>query len=279
LLPELLNQTLEPEVTFTPAAPFVRVAHRRVADRELYFLVQDSAQPWEGELTLRAKGDARLWEPANGSSRVVSGSGAIPIRLGPYGAVFLTFEQESVPARKPLAAGPIPGLALEPLAFGDATESHGEFVGAEWLDARSAAASGRPVRCVRGTLLREQVDTFLFVRLPVARPGALGDAGVFEVETWVPEGQRAPAQLLVILHEEGGGDFLAETPRMLGVPGQESTLIPLNQFKLAGWSHDADGVMDRSRISEIRIGWGGYYGYEGERVEFGFAAPRAGKTR
>lgn len=278
LLPELLSRMLPPEATLAPEAPRVRITHRRSAARDLYFLVQDSAQPWEGQLTLPAGGTVRLWDPASGESRSMPAGQGTPIRLDGYGAVFVTTDRELMPSRKPLEPGPIPGLQLEPVKVGAATESHGEFVRAEWVEVGGGPATGRPARGVRGSLLREKVDTFLFVRLPVTSPDTLRDAGLIEVETWVPEGQRAPAQLLVILHEEGGGDFLAETPRALGVPGWERTLIPINQFKLAGWSNDADGVLDRSRISEIRIGWGGYYGYEGETVEFGFAVPRMSRA-
>jgi hypothetical protein len=35
-------------------------------------------------------------------------------------------------------------------------------------------------------------------------------------------------------------------------------------FRLAGWSKDDDGVLDPKRVACIRIGWGGYYGTEGE---------------
>jgi len=54
--------------------------------------------------------------------------------------------------------------------------------------------------------------------------------------------------------------------------------IPLNRFKLAGWSRDANARLDRSQITEIRIGWGGYFGTEGEQVVFGLAPPRYAGT-
>jgi hypothetical protein len=34
--------------------------------------------------------------------------------------------------------------------------------------------------------------------------------------------------------------------------------------------------LDLSRVDEVRIGWGGYYGTEGETVEFGMVLPRIG---
>ena len=52
--------------------------------------------------------------------------------------------------------------------------------------------------------------------------------------------------------------------------------MALNRFKLAGWSQDADGVLDLKKVSEIRIGWGGYLGAEGEKVQFSVALPQLG---
>jgi len=80
----------------------------------------------------------------------------------------------------------------------------------------------------------------------------------------------------VILHEEGGGDFLAATGRSLAAPGRERTFVAMSRFQLAGWSKDADGVLDPTRISEIRVGWGGYFGAEGEKVQFRVALPQVG---
>jgi hypothetical protein len=92
----------------------------------------------------------------------------------------------------------------------------------------------------------------------------------------VPAGQSTPSQILVILHEEGGGDFLAETGRSLAAPGRERTFVALSRFQLAGWSKDADGVLDTKRVGDIRIGWGGYFGAEGEKVQFSVALPQVG---
>jgi hypothetical protein len=49
--------------------------------------------------------------------------------------------------------------------------------------------------------------------------------------------------------------------------------VPLSRFQLAGWSTDTNHQLDLPDITEIRIGWGGYLGCEGERVEFSIAAP------
>jgi hypothetical protein len=48
----------------------------------------------------------------------------------------------------------------------------------------------------------------------------------------------------------------------------------LTSFRLAGWSKDTDGRLDLEAIRGIRIGWGGYYGAEGEVVEFIVGSPQ-----
>jgi hypothetical protein len=43
---------------------------------------------------------------------------------------------------------------------------------------------------------------------------------------------------------------------------------------LAGWSKDEGGGLDLSKIAELGIGWGGYFGAQGEQIEFTLAQPQ-----
>jgi hypothetical protein len=279
LLPQVLDQALAPDVAVTPKDAPVRVTHRRVGGQEVYFLINDSGAPWQGTVRLSARGPGRQWDPANGTSRAIAAPDALDLQLDSYDAALLTFDRATPPPRLTLPAGPIGGQQAELLAVGRPLLSHGEFVRGEVMPDAARSEADRPAWLARATLTRGQVDTFLFVRFPLTRPADFADAALLEVESWVPEGQRTPAQLLVILHEEGGGDFLAETPRSLGVTGRETLYLPLSRFALAGWSQDADGRLDRARVSEVRVGWGGYYGGAGERVDFSVTAPRVLKAR
>jgi hypothetical protein len=131
----------------------------------------------------------------------------------------------------------------------------------------------------RAVLTRTKVDTYLFTQFRYAPPLDLGDADCVAIDTWVPDGQKTSNHLLVILHEEGGGDFIAEAGRSLAAPGRERSFIPLNRFQLAGWSKDEDGILNSQRVSDIRIGWGGYFGTEGETVQFSAALPQTGTVK
>ncbi len=123
------------------------------------------------------------------------------------------------------------------------------------------------------------------VLLHLLLPGAIADDGslvqpgpadCMVIDTSIPDGQKTRNEILLILHQEGGGDFLASSGRSLGAPGHERTFVPLSQFHFADWSHDADNVLDPTRISDVSIGWGGYLGTEGEEVRFQVASPRIG---
>ena len=65
----------------------------------------------------------------------------------------------------------------------------------------------------------------------------------------------------------------------LGAPGRDCTYIPLTRFQLAGWSKDNNGELDLNRVDEVRVGWGGYLGTEGEKVAFSFALPQMGAVK
>ncbi|MFM1942317.1 MAG: hypothetical protein RI897_1299 [Verrucomicrobiota bacterium] len=94
--------------------------------------------------------------------------------------------------------------------------------------------------------------------------------------TTTPENQHTASQLLVILKEKSGAEYLASTGRSLGAPGQRTTHLFWNQFQLAGWSTDTNHQLDLNQLAELRVGWGGYYGTENETVEFTLQQPALG---
>jgi hypothetical protein len=116
----------------------------------------------------------------------------------------------------------------------------------------------------------------MFVRFLYPEPLDLAETECLIVDAWVPAGQQTGTRLLVIVQERDGGDFLADTGCSLGATGHHRVFVPINRLQLAGWSQDNDGELDLRRVSEVRIGWGGYTGTEGERVEFSVALPHTG---
>jgi hypothetical protein len=275
ILPAVLDRILEPDVAVSdPQAP-IRVTHRHIDGHEVYFVANDSAQPWEGKVTCRTTGAGECWDPATGQVAPWTNSPAATLKLGPYGAAILRF---TGPARAPKAtrAGALPEVSLRDLPASQPSVGRGEFVRETFAPDPEFGGTDHPAWRAHARLVKGNVDTFLFVRFPFPDGLDLSGAELLEIATSVPSGQTTPTQLLVILLEKEGGDFLASTPRSLAAPGVDRCFLSLDRLQLAGWSKDGDGVLDRRRIAEIRVGWGGYIGREGEAVEFSIKPLRAG---
>ncbi len=276
LLPLVLDGLLDPDVKVAEAKSPLRVTHRRVDDREVYFLINDSAKPWTGQVDFAAAGAGERWNPATGRREETLADASAKLSLEPYGAAFFRFTSAKAPQRHTVAGGVLPNLVLHAVPRAEPVMGHGEFVRAELTPDAAHSGVGSPAWQAAAVLTKSKVDTHLFLQFHYPQPLDLSDADCLAVDTWVPDGQSTPSQILVILHEEGGGDFLAETGRSLAVAGRERTFIALSRFQLAGWSKDADGVLDAKRVGDIRVGWGGYFGAEGEKVQFSVALPQVG---
>jgi len=225
------------------------MTHRRLDGHDVYFLINDSPKPWQGRIDFAAAGQAEQWNPASGKAISLTVDRPFTLSLEPYGATFVRFSQPPPSPRQPLTR-PLPNLLVKPLPRFQPITFHGEFVAAEL---NRAQAPGRPDDTrfeSRATLTRGKVDTHLFARFHHDSPVSLDGADCLVVDTWIPDGQKTHAEFLMILHEEGGGDFLASTGRSLGAPGHEQTFVPLSQFHFADWSHDTDGVLDPTRITK-----------------------------
>jgi hypothetical protein len=276
LLPLVLDGLSEPDVKVTEAKSPLRVTHRRLEDREVYFVINDSAKPWAGRLDFAATGAGERWNPATGQREETLAAGAAKLSLEPYEAAFFRFTSAQPPQRRTVTSGALPNLVLRAVPPVEPATGHGEFVRAEVAPDAAHSRADSPAWQAAAVLTKAKVDTHLFLQFHYSQPLDLSDADCLAIDTWVPDGQSTPSQLLVILHEEGGGDFLAETGRSLAAPGRERTFVALSRFQLAGWSKDADGVLDAQRVGDIRIGWGGYFGAQHEKVQFSVALPQVG---
>ena len=276
LLPLVLDGLLEPDVEVSEAKSPLRVTHRRLDNREVYFVINDSAKPWTGQVGFAATGGGERWNPATGQREETLTVSAAQMSLEPYGAALFRFTSAKPPRRRTITGGGLPNLVLGAVPGAEPTMGHGEFVRAELTPDVAHSRAGSPAWQAAAVLTRGKVDTHLFLQFHYSQSLDLSDADCLAIETWVPDGQSTPSQLLVILHEEGGGDFIAETSRSLAAPGRERTFVTLSRFQLAGWSKDVDGVLDLKRVGDIRIGWGGYFGAEHEKVQFSVALPQVG---
>lgn len=276
LLIGILNQCIERDFATDERRAPLRVTHRRTAGHELYFVINDRPDPWQGNVRFRANGSGERWDPASGRRESVGASERHVVKLEGYGAAVFRFAEARSPKVTQLRSGSLPGITLEGLPLPSVQVSAGEFVRRELLTNAPDAAVGREWRAV-GTITKSGVDTFLFVRLEYPAGIDLAGSDSLLIETVVPDGQRTSTQLLVILHENDGSDYLAHTGRSLAAAGSNQTFVPISRFQLAGWSKDENAQLDLNRIAEIRVGWGGYFGKDGERVEFRLRLPSMGR--
>jgi len=279
LLPGLLDRVLEPDVRGVDRRAPLRVTHRRIDNHEVYFLINDSAEPWSGQVELSVSGPGEQWNLATGQVAALAAGSRCRIHLDAYGATLLRFPAARPGHRRPLRTGALPSLKLEELPVTDVALAGGEFVRHEWSAAGPPGPSAGSTRGwhARATLTKSHVDTFLFVRLAHPPGYDLSGADLLVFESVVPAGQRTPTQLLVILREADGSDYLASTGRALSAPGHSQTFLSLSRFQVAGWSQDENGRLDPATVSEIRIGWGGYLGAQDEVVEFSLLNLRCGR--
>ncbi len=129
---------------------------------------------------------------------------------------------------------------------------------------------------VAGTLSRGEVDTFLFAEFAYPEPLDLAHADWLEFESFVPEGQASSARLTALLQLSDGTEFIASTQRALDAAGCEKSVVFFHQFQVAPWSRTPEDSPGLRGTTRIRIGWGGYYGREGEQLRFALSPPRIG---
>jgi hypothetical protein len=260
LVPKMIDSLLERDAFCAEEKAPVKVTHRSVDGHDVYLAINDSELAWSGDLRFCGRGVSEQWDPNTGAMTPLAEGSKVPVKLGPYGAMLFRAKGIGEPSR--LSGTSSSGLALtcKPLPVVKPTVGGGQYVRSE--------LTGDPVAgwCAAGVLTKGQVNTHLFVSLNYEPPLALGESVGLMIESSVPEGQHTPAELLVFIHMKDGGDYLAGTGRYLNVPGANRTYVMFSQFKPFGSSKTARGHMDLSQVAALRVGWGGYFGAEGEKI-------------
>lgn len=266
LLPSVLDQVLEKEFTIMGGNAPLRVTHRHMHGSEVFFIINDSPTPWNGSVCLKGSQKVREWNPATGTVTTREPQPTMELSLGAFGGVILTTEQPVRGSRLHQNVT-LPALTPQPLPGTKPTVGRGEFV-RETLEPVPAQGTQSDGWRAGATLTKGQVDTYLFLSFPYEQPQDLSQAEALVLDTVVPEGQATSTELLLVLRDKDGTEYLARTGRSLSAPGKERTVVPLSRFEQAGWSHSTKGTLDARHICEVRVGWGGYYGTLGETVDF-----------
>ena len=105
---DVLSAALDPDVSFTPAAPDVGFVHRHLSDAELYFIANTSNQRQTVDATFRVTGmESQWWNAISGGTSAVSikqrkgDHTTVTLDLEPYASRLLVFSRNrraAVPA-------------------------------------------------------------------------------------------------------------------------------------------------------------------------------------
>jgi hypothetical protein len=274
LLPGLLDRLLEPDVRLPAKAP-LRATHRRIDGADVYLLINDSPLPFRGPVTIAASGAGEAWDPGTGTRTALPGP-EVDVDLDAYDAVVLRWPQARERQLLATLGGTLNAEAAIMLSTRDVEPTPGEFVAAEPV-VTAHLADGQPGWRVLGEVRKGDVDTFLFLRLRFspAVDGSQADFIVIDME--VPGGQDVGAPAYLFAVEADGGEFLAPLGFALNESGHQCAWVPWDRLAPVAWNKAGDGVLDRAQLVELRVGWGGYHGRAGERLEFTVAAPRLGR--
>jgi hypothetical protein len=273
LLPRVLDDALPRDVEVTEGLANVRVTHRQKDGRELYFLMNSSAETIRGQLTLAAEGQAWSFEPETGEVRELgerrNGAATFEVELPGYAARGIALE------RADAIAPTIPDVGDLRLATADLprSEMRGEPACAPHVEGTATAADmhGRPGTFVEARIGETDVDSWCFAMLDVA-PGTLGGWEGVRVPIFIPEGQEGSApRFFVIAVTQDGGEFIAPLNRSLSEPGWATETVWWSDLDRTAWS-ESDAPLDPARIAAFSIGWGGYFGTAGEEIQFGLGA-------
>lgn len=274
-LTSALDSILERDVTTSDRRAPIRMTHRSIDGYEVFFIINDGAKPWSGSISVAAAGEGQLFNLSTGIISKLAAPNNINLNLASYDAVILRFAKSRPLTLYKVSNGALSLPSMKPLLITEPSVTNGQYVNCEIQESKDGK-TGHIWRVV-STLTKGQTDTFAFLLFSFPQLLDLSAADLISFDTWVPEGQNPNAKLLVMLHEKDGGDYYVDTNRALNSPGHQKLIIPIERFQLAPWSSDTDGQLNIKQIDRIVIGWGGYFGNEGEKLEFTAGTPDTGK--
>jgi len=104
----IIRRAFEPDCTVSAPVSPLRYSHRRLAATEIYFVINDSPNEVEDEISLRCVGNIEVWDPNTGNVAAPQGATTEPttgktrlrLRIEPYGSRFITIARSAVPTRE-----------------------------------------------------------------------------------------------------------------------------------------------------------------------------------
>ncbi|HPC15049.1 MAG TPA: glycosyl hydrolase [Candidatus Hydrogenedentes bacterium] len=265
LLSSALNAFIGRDVAYPEGSP-LPATHRRIGGREVFFVVNDSAQPWRGAVSFAAKGAGEQWDPATGRMTAVGGPKEIPLELGPFGGMIFRFRKAAPPERTHLETDEVTGRS-EALPEVPPIVLRGAHV-RENVDVNGQTATAVAVLEKSGT------NSFLFLEYAYPEPQDLRGKRFVTMNLSIPGRQEASTPVLVVAADADGREYFIESGVRLGTAGEAACILPLFKFERAGWrENQPEGPLNLAKIRAIRVGWGGHYGQQGDTLAFTVTAP------
>lgn len=278
LLPAILDGILAADAQVPGGPSPFRISHRRTPKGELFLVINDSPNPWTGSMGFRASGPAHGFDPATGQQENLApahgdpnGPSTLTLAIEGFGARILQFAAAAPPSPARLQPGRLPGIHTSDLP---PTREPTTGTGPTVRTTLARQADGQ-LWNAKSLLTQDNTDSWSFLRFTYPESANLSDAFGIAIDCEIPAGQTSPARLSAIIHEQGGGDYIADVGRTTADSGRRTHFLALHRFRPFGNAKDPNGQLDPDRIGAISVGWGGYMGHANERIEFAVEQPRA----
>ena len=268
-------------VTANAEKAALRVARRRTAEGDVVFALNDSPYAWRGTVRLAGNASAELWEPRTGTHVPAAetadlhaggprscATADIALDMPPFGAVLLTTarplaqvrrdfdEKKFTPTEMPFVA-PVKKVGAPSRARDVKAEHRANPDGSAWG---------------RAHILKGGVDTFMFLPFVYASSPCVDGMRGITFETDVKDDQPYAPELLVFASMEDGSMYLAHAGRSLADRGRARVYVPFSSFARHGASGKT-AVFDLAKIRQFSIGFGGYFGEEGQKIALEVTPP------
>jgi hypothetical protein len=267
LMPKLLDRVLARDMQVSGSnSAAIKMTHRKVDGSDLFFVINTQAEAWQGRLQFLGNEPFEVWNPEDGSV-VKQATGTFEnVTLRGYGARMFRTRTALRPARLKAGDNLTCQVVMQPLP----AITHAA-IGANPKVKTELEGSVERGWTTEGTLTKGNMDTHLFLGFSYEKTFSLKGSDGVVIDTDVATMQETRAELLVFIATEGGHRYLASTGRSLRVAGGKQSVLLFSQF------HPFDKTtvpMNIEKITSIQVGWGGYFGREGETIRFSVKPPQ-----
>ncbi|MBC7329130.1 hypothetical protein H5T88_02095 [bacterium] len=269
ILPTILDKIIEQDVKIKEESSPLRITHRKIEGWDIYFIINDSDKACKNSLSFRGKGEGKLLDPMDGSTKTIEKVEWVEIEFAPYDAKIVVFPEVEKTKRLQPTENERALLNIKKLQHAGQLLGKGEFVQGGF---ERAKVSGQDGFKTKARLSRSNVDCFLFLSFIYSGEVDLSKASHLYFQISIPKEQKSPAHMFVILRDMEGNESIANTGILLSDGGERELFVPLSGFSPTPWGKGKPA--DLTKISTISIGWGGYYGEEGEELQFSTTPPQ-----